>query len=219
MLRPSTETSTDQAARDKLLHDIGWDVGALIGFDSTDLQNALAASKTAVDTVVTKLDGGLEDLGEVLICVNAIREATTAMATLVEGWRPGPAPDPTLPAPPDPGADPYLLFLSDIFNFLLDSYLTRRLPNLKVALDILGVHQLTEVSAPVLIGGRQARDARSRPVYTIQPLVDLLTDPVAVIRARVFEDQNGISDRAADLLADEIGPLLVQWLTSLGLSA
>ncbi len=217
LLRPLTEAATDVAAQQRLLAAMGWDASALIGFNPSQLAAAVITCRTAIDNLAGRVEAGLDDLSDAVYCLTQIRAAVAAVTGAVEGWRP-----PTMPtgggaAPPDIAADPYLLLLSDIFCHLLDAHLAIRGPKVRVALDLIGVRRVITPAGPVVINGRQARDARPRPFYDLGPLGDLLRDPVGTIRARVFGAQ--VRPEAADALADLLGPLLVGWLNEAGVLA
>ncbi|WP_428964883.1 DUF6603 domain-containing protein [Micromonospora fluostatini] len=218
LLRPLTAAAGDAQARDRLLQGMGWDVSTLTGFDLPAFVDALVRCRDTVARVAARIDAGLDDLGDAAACLTDIRTAVTAVVDLLDGWRPPPAPGSAgRPAPPHHDADPYLLFLTDLFGYLLDAHLALYAPNLLVALDMLGVRRLVTATAPVTIGGRQARDRRERPFFTVDPLGRLLADPVGVLRDRLFGPQ-GPPTLPAEI-ADALGEPLVRWLTGIGVPA
>ncbi|RUL95142.1 DUF6603 domain-containing protein [Verrucosispora sp. FIM060022] len=218
LLRPLTDAAGDTQARDRLLRGMGWDLSALAGFDLPAFVDALVRCRDTVARVAARIDAGLDDLGDAAWCLTEIRTAVTAVVDLFDGWRPPPAPGaPGRPAPPHQDADPYRLFLTDLFSYLLDAHLALYAPNLRVALDVLGVRRLVTATAPVTIGGRQARDRRERPYFTVDPVGRLLVDPVGVLRDRLFGPE-GPPTLPAEI-ADALGEPLVRWLTGVGVPA
>ncbi|MEV4627321.1 DUF6603 domain-containing protein [Micromonospora sp. NPDC049523] len=218
LLRPLSDAAGDAQARDRLVEGMGWDLSALTGFELDPFVDSLLECRDIVARIAERIAEGLDDLADATYCVGEIRKGVSVVSELFDGWRPPPGPgDPARPAPPHHDADPYLLFLTDLFGYLLDAHLVLYAPNLRVALDVLGVRRLVEAAAPVTINGKQARDRRVRPYFTVGPLGRLLVDPLGVLRDRLF-GPDGPPD-LPDEIADAIGAPMVGWLTDLGIQA
>ncbi|MGW5667197.1 DUF6603 domain-containing protein [Micromonospora sp. NPDC003776] len=216
LLDPLADAAANLDAQARLLTAVGWDISALAGADPATLAQALQVAQHTVTDIRGLLATGITDLEQAVTCLLDAAAAVTAIVDLVHGWH-GPASTGGLSSPPSADDDPYLLLVNDLVNFLLDAHLAARLPRLRTVLDLIGVRSTVTPAHPVTVNGRVARDGRARPYYDITPLGDLLRDPVATVRTRVFGPTGapGVPDDIADLL----GPVLADWLRQLGLLA
>lgn len=216
LLGPLADSADNPGARDRLLQAMGWNLPALTGADPAALNSALHAARQVVTDVRTLLAGGMKQLGDAARSLLDLAAAVTAVADVVTAWRPAGTATPAAD-PPSADADPYLLFVNDLVNYLLDVHLANRLPRLRAVLDLIGVRSTVTPAHPVVINGAVARDGRARPFYDLAPLADLLRDPVGTVRTRIFGSD--VAPSVPDDLADLLGPLLADWLGQLGLLA
>ncbi|WP_406723868.1 DUF6603 domain-containing protein [Streptomyces sp. GD-15H] len=204
LLEPLLAAAGDEWHLDALLDALGWDLSALpgTGADLTDWLKHVTAAAGAVTDLLQDPPDSLDDLGRVLTAASAAFSAVRGL-------------------PPALAALDAEVLARDVMDHLVVAYLVRHHPVLHQVLVLLGVVVAAEDAEPepgLIVDGVALRRPRARSRVRPERLVDLVSDPVGVLRADYLP--NGLATEAdADALATLLLPRLGALLHALGVPA
>ena len=207
LLAPLTALADPDGLTD-LLAEIGWDSQALGLTDPSVFATTVEGLETALDAVSQVLG---EDAIELSGLGQALASLATAAASVVQVLT-------TLSLPASVPADVLAQLGTDLLNYLLAKHFVSSFPRLAVGASLLGFLSVSETAQVTDAGGGVLRQPTVQYSIDLTALDKALKDPLQYARTNLLADSTG-ARRAADAIADLIGPDLCTALGWTGLGA
>jgi hypothetical protein len=208
LFRPVIDAAGEPDGAQELFEALGWDIGAITGLPSTDVDDAV----DAVVTAFAKLEAvqpPFDELDDLIAGLDATAAVTLAVKEIGDLANQAPTP-PT-------GLDELGI---DLIEFLVTSYLERRFPRLNAILRVLTVIReptASELPEPVAAAnGRIQRLAVANPRVDFAQVGLLLKDPVVVLKTHYLGTAGLKTAADAAAAGDRIFGALDELLAALG---
>ena len=201
LLEPLIVAARTDQELDRYLSQLGWDAKAA-GLPLAGLRTGMTEVSQVYDQITALAgndDPAFDDVVRLITAAGTLIQTLTSTIKGLSGF-----------ARQDLAGE----LAADVAADLLHRCLQARAPRLRAALLLTGLIELTPTPPLTVSGGATVRTAGLRLAAHPERLADLATDLPGYLRARFLMD--GARRRAAEEIADLVGPLVVDALASAG---